>query len=99
MVNGRTVGNLPNFIHKIHVGPILAKKSYNYGGVTFTAAYPQDIRNCDKCHDSAAHRRTAVTPQGYNWKTNANRLACGSCHDGINFDTGCGLRWRTRQRA
>ena len=88
VVDGRTVGAAMNFVHKTHVGGVMTRTGYNYGGVLFDkAGYPQDIRNCDKCHDSS----NTATPQASLWKTNSNRLACGSCHDGINFDTGVGL--------
>jgi OmcA/MtrC family decaheme c-type cytochrome len=88
LVDGRTVGNAPNFLHKIHVGGSLTKTNYNYGGVAFDkGGYSQDIRNCEKCHNPA----NTATPQATQWKDNPNRLACGSCHDGINFDTGVGL--------
>ena len=88
VVDGRTVGAAMNFVHKTHVGGVMTRTGYNYGGVLFEqAGYPQDIRNCDKCHDSS----NTATPQASLWKTNSNRQACGSCHDGINFDTGVGL--------
>jgi OmcA/MtrC family decaheme c-type cytochrome len=91
VVDGRTVGNLPNHIHKIHAGPLLAKKEYDYAGVKYNETlFPQDIRNCTKCHDGSA-TSTAKTAQGDNWKNVPNRLACGGCHDGINFATGKGV--------
>jgi len=43
--------------------------------------FPQDIRNCTKCHDGA----DPATPQGDNWKTGFSMEACGSCHDNIKF--------------
>ena len=90
-VDGRAVGNLPNYIHKVHLGKMLAKQNYNYGGILMNeVGYPQDIRNCTKCHDGSA-TSTAKTAQGDNWKNVPNRLACGSCHDGINFATGAGV--------
>ncbi len=90
VINGFTVGTVPNYIHKIHMGEELTKTGYNYGGVLFNEiTYPQPITNCVKCHDGSA---TAVnkTAQGDNWKNAPNRLACGSCHDGISFATGQG---------
>ena len=91
VADGTTVGDLPVLVHKIHLGKELAKKNYNFGGVLLNETrYPQDIRNCTKCHngsDSAAHK----TLQGDNWKTAPSRLACGACHDGINFATGKGV--------
>jgi len=90
-VDGRAVGNMPNNIHKIHMGGLLAKKNYNYGGTLYNEVkFPQDIRNCTKCHDGSA-TSTAQTAQGDNWKNVPNRLACGGCHDGINFATGQGV--------
>ncbi len=41
--------------------------------------FPQDIRNCAKCHDGAA------SAQGDNWKNQPNKAACGSCHDDVYF--------------
>ncbi len=90
-VDGRAVGNLPNHIHHIHMGEFLAKKSYNYGGVLYNEVrFPQDLRNCTKCHDGSA-TSTAQTAQGDNWKNAPSRRACGACHDGIDFATGLGV--------
>ena len=78
--------NFPRWVHKLHMGEELVKQNYNMGGVTPNdIAYPQDVRNCTKCHTASA-----ATPQGNNWKTKPTRLACGSCHDGIDFTTGTG---------
>ena len=91
VVDGRATGNLPNLIHKVHLGGVLAKKNYDYAAVLFNqAGFPQDIRNCTKCHDGSA-TSTAKTAQGDNWKSAPSRLACGACHDGINFATGKGV--------
>jgi OmcA/MtrC family decaheme c-type cytochrome len=88
---GYAVGNLPNYIHKIHLGGILAMKNYDYGGVKPNeTTYPQDIRNCTKCHDGSS-TATVKTAQGDNWFNKPNALACGACHDGINFATGKGV--------
>ncbi len=93
VVDGRTVGTVMNYIHKIHAGGVMTRTGYDYGGTLFDkTGYSQDIRNCDKCHDSTgASTGGTPLPQASLWKTEANRLACGSCHDGINFDTGVGL--------
>ena len=93
VVDGRTVGTVMNYIHKIHGGGVMTRTGYNYADVLFDkTGYPQDIRNCDKCHDSTgASTGGTPLPQAALWKTEANRLACGSCHDGINFDSGEGL--------
>lgn len=86
VVDGRSLGDMPNMVHKIHQGRTLARNNYNYADVFFDkGGYSQDIRNCEKCHNGA------TAPQGDNWKTQPSRLACGACHDGINFDTGFGV--------
>ncbi|HJV62252.1 MAG TPA: OmcA/MtrC family decaheme c-type cytochrome [Albitalea sp.] len=91
VVDGRAVGNLPNHIHKIHAGNLLAKKNYNYANVLYNeTTYPQDLRNCTSCHDGS-DTSTAKTAQGDNWKNAPSREACGACHDGINFATGKGV--------
>jgi OmcA/MtrC family decaheme c-type cytochrome len=97
-VDDRAMGNFPNYIHKIHNGIILAKKAYNYAGfLPNNTLYPQDIRNCTKCHDGSA-TATTQTLQGDNWKNVPNRLACGACHDGINFATGQGVTLADAQK-
>ena len=90
-VDDRALGNLPNHIHHIHMGEFLAKKNYNYAAVLYNEVlFPQDLRNCTKCHDGSA-TSTAPTAQGDNWKNAPSRRACGGCHDGINFATGKGV--------
>jgi OmcA/MtrC family decaheme c-type cytochrome len=79
-------------IHKIHRGENLpsveAGGSYHIGSHDFSdVVFPQDIRNCTKCHDGD----DPDTPQGNNWQL-PNMAACGSCHDDISFDidgSGC----------
>jgi OmcA/MtrC family decaheme c-type cytochrome len=91
LVDGRALGNFPNHIHHIHMGALLVKQNYDYADFLYnTVLFPQDIRNCTKCHDGSA-TSTAQTAQGDNWKTVPNRLACGACHDGIDFATGTGV--------
>jgi OmcA/MtrC family decaheme c-type cytochrome len=93
VVDGRSLGDFPNMIHKTHMGADLVKKGYNFNASTegkFNAVrYPQDARNCATCHDGSASA-TNKTTNGDNWKTAPSALACGSCHDGINFATGLG---------
>ena len=84
-VYDRAIGRFPNQIHHIHGGGVLALKNYNYAGVTFNdVLYPQDVRNCTKCHDPS----NPATPQATNFENVPNRVACGGCHDGIDFATG-----------
>jgi OmcA/MtrC family decaheme c-type cytochrome len=95
VIDGRAVGNLPNFIHKAHLGEVQAFKGVAYEDVLLEETkYPQDIRNCTKCHDGGTDTAKNQTPQGDNWKLVPSTLACGSCHDGINFKTGTGVKLR-----
>ncbi|MCX7170980.1 MAG: OmcA/MtrC family decaheme c-type cytochrome, partial [Proteobacteria bacterium] len=89
VADGVTIGDFPVLIHRIHKGELLVKQGYNFAGVLLNETkFPQDIRNCTKCHDGTAPK---VAPQATNFKNNPSRLACGACHDGINFATGQGV--------
>jgi OmcA/MtrC family decaheme c-type cytochrome len=83
-------GNTVDFkvmIHKIHSGEDLPEVDaggeyaiWGFGNSKHdysTVVYPQDRRNCTKCHDSA----DAATPDGDNWKDVPSTLACTSCHE------------------
>ncbi|MBI2957235.1 MAG: cytochrome c3 family protein, partial [Chloroflexi bacterium] len=62
-------------VHGVHRGAYLDHPEYVYAGdpnAFNEIIFPQDIRNCTKCHSAD----TTGT-----WKTNPNRLACSSCHD------------------
>jgi len=83
-------GNALDFtvmVHKIHYGVNLpeveaggeyaiwgfANTKHDYS----TVVYPQDPRNCIKCHNGA----DAATPDGDNWKNVPSQAACTSCHN------------------
>ncbi len=77
-------------IHKIHMGSSLPSviagtpyRIWHRGAWSdfSTVVFPQDVRNCTTCHAASA-------TQADNWKTNPSAVACGSCHDNINFTTG-----------
>jgi OmcA/MtrC family decaheme c-type cytochrome len=80
VLNGEAVINLPVFIHKIHMGDKLSLTGGTYAGVPqpYETTYPQDVRNCTKCHRAPA-------PLADNWKTSISRRACGACHDDKSF--------------
>ena len=92
---GRAEGDMPFFIHKIHMGEELHYKyqgtgtgasgpGLGYGGVDYNeVTYPQDHRNCVKCHTNST-----ATPQGDNWFKKPSRMACSGCHDQVDFQTG-----------
>jgi OmcA/MtrC family decaheme c-type cytochrome len=92
-------GNTVDFkvmIHKIHMGehlPTVAKGTpyqiignasslHDFG----TVAFPQDIRNCQNCHEGT--NAAAKPTQSDVWYTQPTAAACGSCHDDVNFTTG-----------
>lgn len=84
-IGNKAVGDLPAFLHRLHMGKELTKTGYNYANILFNeVTYPQSITNCAKCHDGAK------TAQGDNWKKVPSAMACGACHDGIDFTTGLG---------
>lgn len=83
--DGNTTVDFKVMVHKIHRGEGLpsveAGGSYAVGGEDFSdVVFPQDIRNCTKCHDGS----DPDTPQGNNWQV-PSIAACGSCHDDIDF--------------
>jgi OmcA/MtrC family decaheme c-type cytochrome len=74
------------YIHKIHRGEelpsVVAGTPYKIGSADFSdVVFPQDIRNCTKCHNGA----DTNTAQGDNWETHPSIQACGSCHDDVYF--------------
>lgn len=86
------------FIHKIHRGSSLpsvkAGTPYHIVGNAqsdndfSTVVFPQDIRNCQNCHEG---RNPAQKPsQSDVWYTKPARAPCGACHDDINWVTGAG---------
>ena len=84
-VDSNTTVDFKVMIHKIHRGENLpsveAGGSYAVGSHDFSdIVFPQDIRNCTKCHDGD----DPDTPQGNNWQI-PSMAACGSCHDDIDF--------------
>lgn len=99
IVSGRAVGNFPNMVHKMHMGSGLLKSGYYFNaddaGKFNEVKFPQDQRNCIKCH-TATSTASNKTTDGDNWKNVPSRLACGACHDGVNFATGTGTSLVTR---
>lgn len=96
IIYGRSVGQFPSLVHKVHMGDELLIQGYNFnvdgGAMMFNEVkYPQPRTNCVKCHDGSATAKNK-TADGDNWKNVPSRLACGACHDGIDFATGKGTR-------
>ena len=80
LVNGEAFINFPVFIHALHMGEELSLKGGSYAAITtpYEITYPQDVRNCNKCHRLPA-------AQAGNYASKPSRRACGSCHDGTSF--------------
>ncbi|MGH9367223.1 MAG: OmcA/MtrC family decaheme c-type cytochrome [Thermoanaerobaculia bacterium] len=87
---GNTV-DMKVMVHKIHRGENLpsveAGRPYQIIGFNqgvndySTVVFPQDIRNCVRCH-------TEPATQNANYYTFPARAPCGACHDDINWTTG-----------
>jgi OmcA/MtrC family decaheme c-type cytochrome len=81
--DGNAMRDFPIMIHSIHAGdklPVRTAASY-----IDEVAFPQPMTNCASCHSASGKN---PTPQGDNWKNNPSRIACGACHNNINFATG-----------
>jgi OmcA/MtrC family decaheme c-type cytochrome len=81
------------FIHMIHMGSSLpsvaAGTPYQIIGHSnsvndfSTVVYPANIERCETCHNPKnGAAQTNV------WLTTPSAVACGSCHDNVNFATG-----------
>jgi OmcA/MtrC family decaheme c-type cytochrome len=96
---GSWVAGAPNtpvdfkvMIHRIHYNDagialpsVVAGTPYVVNGTDFSkAVFPQDVRNCTKCHDGTPGAANA-TAQGDNWKNQPSMQACGACHDNVYF--------------
>ena len=100
---GQAAFTYPRLVHKTHMGSQLVVTGYNLnknctgpalssGGAQClnNVGFPQDQRDCTICHDGSANA-VNKTADGDNWKNVPNRLACGACHDGIDYTTGNGI--------
>lgn len=59
-------------VHGAHYGRYLEKGNENGGGGLSEIIFPQDVRNCTKCH---------ADPANTTWNSKPGRLACFACHD------------------
>jgi len=88
VADGEAMGDMPRHIHRIHMGADLVKENYNYANVAHNTKNFSLLgggqRMCSKCHDNTK------AAQADNWNKVPSRLACGACHDGINYATGGG---------
>ncbi len=65
---GYGVSPIGRRVHGIHNGRYLAKPNEN--GNFGETIFPQDVRNCTKCHNDST-----------SWSEKPSRLACLACHD------------------
>ena len=85
---GGTV-DMTEMVHKIHYGENLTNGYFiiGFGGTLHDysdAVFTQDVRNCQTCHNDS----NPEVPQASNWFKVQNRVACGSCHDDIDWAAG-----------
>ena len=72
-------------VHGLHNGRYLAKNNENGGGAFSEIIFPQDLRNCTKCHSDAKNTT---------WNEKPSRLACFACHDSTDATThGALMTW------
>ncbi|MEK7777879.1 MAG: hypothetical protein AAB303_04565, partial [Chloroflexota bacterium] len=71
--NGYGAAPLARRVHGVHFGRYLHKPKEVHATYDFSEViFPQDVRNCTKCHSA----ETTGT-----WKTEPSRLVCLACHD------------------
>jgi OmcA/MtrC family decaheme c-type cytochrome len=88
---GNTV-DFKSFIHRIHMGSSLPSVvaggtfaiTTSFGTSNYsTVIDPANAQRCEVCH-----QQTTGAAQATAFLTNPTRVACGSCHDNVNFATG-----------
>ena len=85
--------DLPVMAHKIHMGSALpsvqAGQPYRIVGFQGSVSdwssvvLPSDPRRCEVCHEQGSGATQATA-----YLTKPTRVACGACHDDVNFATG-----------
>jgi OmcA/MtrC family decaheme c-type cytochrome len=90
--SGNTL-DLPVLAHKIHMGSsapsAIAGKPYQIIGNNnsvadwSTVVFPADVRRCETCHQP-----NSGAAQANAYLTKPTAVACGACHDDVNFATG-----------
>jgi OmcA/MtrC family decaheme c-type cytochrome len=95
--NGNAMRDFPIMVHSIHAGERLPVRAMTTDPATGKdrpsdyideVAFPQPLTNCTTCHSGTAVGAVVATPQGDNWKNNPSRMACGACHNNVDFATG-----------
>jgi len=98
--NNRQTVDFKRVVHKLHMGKSLpsvkAGQKFLFNGNDFSdVTFPMmssngtsDPGNCTACHE--VNSAVAGAPADY-WKTKPTMVACGSCHDGVDFGSPTGL--------
>jgi OmcA/MtrC family decaheme c-type cytochrome len=86
--------DLRTLVHKIHRGRTLPSvvagtplRAVGFNGAVSDWShlrYPQDLRNCNACHNE----RAADAPDAARWATQPTVAVCTSCHDNIYMGAG-----------
>jgi len=78
-------GNMSFMTHRIHAAGDFAvlDNAISYAEVT----YPQDLKNCRKCHDAGMPGGVTLTSEGDNWRNLPNKAACDGCHGVFEDDS------------
>ena len=78
-------GNMSFMTHRIHAAGSFAvlDNAISYNELT----YPQDLKNCRKCHSAGASMGVTTTSEGDNWQNVPNKAACDGCHGEFEGDT------------
>jgi OmcA/MtrC family decaheme c-type cytochrome len=88
---GQTV-EFNSFIHRIHMGSSLPRVvaggtfeiTTSFGASNYsTVVDPANAQRCEVCN-----QQTTGAAQATAFLTNPTRVACGSCHDNVNFAIG-----------
>ena len=82
-------------VHKFHMGKRLKHDYTVQSDSASSILYPQDQRNCVKCHNGTASSDPNVavaTLNGNNWNSKASKNACWACHDDYKDP---GSAWQT----
>jgi OmcA/MtrC family decaheme c-type cytochrome len=87
-VNSGNSLDLKVLVHKIHMGSslpsVVAGGKYGIGSTDYsTVVFPANVQRCEVCH-----QQTTGAAQATAFMTTPSRVACGSCHDNLNFATG-----------
>ena len=84
MAGNNGEGDLAFMVHRIHAaGQFQELDNPTWRAEVLEITYPQEIYTCDTCHTADAPNAdlSALVPTAAN---------CGSCHEGVNFETGEG---------